>query len=157
MDYIHCRRFYAVKLTGFKFVYAAIGNPRGDENPFLLTMGILWYRVHQWWARQLYNNRPPGIEEYEEDEWLFNRARQFTIATYQHIVYDEWMPIFLPRRFPDRQQMDYTMTEGYSAYFGRTGYNPSINPQVAHIFQSAAMRFGHTMVTPGIWRREIDP
>ena len=149
--------FYTANLTDFKFVYAAIGNPRGDENPFLLTMGILWYRVHQWWARQLYNNAPDNVDEYEEDEWLFNRARQFTIATYQHIVYDEWLPIFLPRRFPDGQQIPYAMNEGYSAYFNRTGYNPAINPQVAHIFQSAAMRFGHTMVTPGIWRREIDP
>ena len=40
------------------FSYIAIGNPRGDENPFLLTMGILWFRVHQWWARQLYENAP---------------------------------------------------------------------------------------------------
>ena len=121
-------------------------------------MGILWYRVHQWWARNLYNNRPPEVHEYEEDEWLFNRARQFTIATYQHIVYDEWMPVFLPRRFiaTNGTQIPYASNPGYSAYFGRTGYNPAINPQVAHIFQSAAMRFGHTMVTPGIWRRQLD-
>ena len=119
-------------------------------------MGILWYRVHQWWARQLYEKRPLDVEEYEEDEWLFNRARQFTIATYQHIVYDEWLPIFLPRKFLNGTTYPYDSNEGYSAYFGRTGYNPAINPQVAHIFQSAAMRFGHTMVTPGIWRREID-
>ena len=119
-------------------------------------MGILWYRVHQWWARQLYNNRPTGIKEYEEDEWLFNRARQFTIATYQHIVYDEWMPVFLPRKFIDndgKQIPYYTTSYGY---FNRTGYNPAINPQIAHIFQSVAMRFGHTMVTPGIWRRQLD-
>ena len=121
-------------------------------------MGILWYRVHQWWTRQLYDTRPADVEEYEEDEWLFNRARQFTIATYQHIVYDEWMPIFIPRKFVDfdGKQIPYATNPGYSAYFGRTGYNPAINPQVAHIFQSAAMRFGHTMVTPGIWRRQLD-
>ena len=84
-----------------------------------------------------------------------NRARQFTIATYQHIVYDEWMPVFLPRKFVGGQQIPYASNPGYSAYFNRTGYNPSINPQVAHVFQSAAMRFGHTMVTPGIWRRQL--
>ena len=118
-------------------------------------MGILWYRVHQWWARELFRNRPRGFEEYDEDEWLFNRARQFTIATYQHIVYDEWLPIFLPRKF-NETQIDYKRNPGYSAYFGNSGYNPAINPQVAHIFQSAAMRWGHTMVTPGIWRRQLD-
>lgn len=49
----------------------------------------------------------------------------------------------------------YKYNLGYSGYYGRTGYNPAINPQIAHIFQSAAMRFGHTIVTPGIWRREL--
>ena len=63
-------------------MYLAIGNPRGNENAFLLTMGIFWYRVHNWWAAHL-------SEFYEvhgdqrTDEFLFNRARQFTIATYQ--------------------------------------------------------------------------
>ena len=119
-------------------------------------MGILWFRVHQFWARRIRNIlEAQGNKLYEEDEWLFNRARQFTIATYQHIVYDEWMPIFLPRKFPNQAQIPYERNPGYSAYFGRTGYNPAINPQIAHIFQSAAMRFGHTMVTPGIWRRQL--
>ena len=133
-----------------------IGNPRGNENPFLLTMGILWFRVHNYWARQLYEygkTLPDGEHSvYEEDEWLYNRARQLTIATHQHIVYTEWLPFFIPRKFPNGNLTDYTMTEGYS--LPRTGYNPAINPQIAHIFQSAAMRFGHTMVTPGVWRRE---
>ena len=116
-------------------------------------MGILWFRVHQFWARQLRANFPGRADE---DEWLFNRARQFTIATYQHIVYDEWLPLFLPRKFPNGTIPEYNSTEGYSAYFGRTGYNQAINPQVAHIFQSAAMRWGHTVVTPGIWRRQLE-
>jgi len=48
----------------------------------------------------------------------------------------------------------YNANPGYSAYFeSSTGYNPAINPQIAHIYQSAAMRFGHTMVTPANWRR----
>eukprot|EP00800_Vazella_pourtalesii_P008891 TRINITY_DN2278_c0_g1_i2.p1 TRINITY_DN2278_c0_g1~~TRINITY_DN2278_c0_g1_i2.p1 ORF type:complete len:1347 (-),score=312.94 TRINITY_DN2278_c0_g1_i2:157-4197(-) len=33
------------------------------------------------------------------------------------------------------------------------GYSSSIFPGITHVFQSAAMRFGHTLVTPGIWRR----
>ena len=143
----------------FPSFYTAIGNPRGDENPFLLTMGILWFRVHQFWAKTIRESgeafsEPP--EEFEEDEWLFNRARQFTIATHQHVVYDEWLPLFIPRKLPNGLP-EYNETEGYSAYFGRSGYNPGLNPQVAHVFQSAAMRFGHTIVTPGIWRREASP
>ena len=43
-------------------------------------MGIFWFRVHNWWAQQLsraYRNQTVS------EEFLFNRARQFTIATYQ--------------------------------------------------------------------------
>ena len=139
---------------------AGLGNPRGDENPFLLTMGILWFRVHQFWAKTLAERfRDPQYANtvYREDEWLFNRARQFTIATHQHIVYKEWLPLFIPRRFTEFNDTlpPYERTPGYSLYFGRSGYNPAINPQVAHIFQSAAMRFGHTIVTPGVWRRQL--
>lgn len=120
-------------------------------------MGILWFRVHQFWARELYESGERIHHLAEEDEWLFNRARQLTIATYQHIVFDEWLPLFLPRKFPSGTGIpDYDSTEGYSAYFGRTGYNQAINPQVPHIFQSAAMRWGHTVVTPGVWRRQAE-
>ena len=123
-------------------------------------MGILWFRVHNFWAERLYQvgeelqkiGKDPGV--YEEDEWLYNRARQLTIATHQHIVYNEWLPVFIPRKLPTGL-FPYAETDGYSAYHGRTGYNPAINPQIAHIFQSAAMRFGHTMVTPGVWRRML--
>ena len=125
-------------------------------------MGILWFRVHNYWAQQLrergenrteFEKSRNAGEEFEEDEWIYNRARQFTIATHQHIVYNEWLPIFLPRKLPNGL-IPYTDNDGYSLYYGRSGYNPAINPQIAHIFQSAAMRFGHTMVTPGIWRRQ---
>ena len=162
MEILICKSFHIMIIIILLLYYHTVmGNPRGNENPFLLSMGILWYRVHQWWARQLYNTLNADADqrpEFDDDEWLFNRARQFTIATYQHIVYDEWLPLFIPRKFVDfgGKQIDYTMNPGYSAYFNESGYNPAINPQVAHIFQSAAMRFGHTMVTPGIWRRQLD-
>ena len=120
-------------------------------------MGILWFRVHQYWAEKLLaaykQNSNIYPHEFDEDEFLFNRARQFTIATYQHIVYNDWLPLFIPRAFgPNGVLPPYASTPGYSAY---GGYNPAINPQVAHIFQSAAMRFGHTIVTPGVWRRQL--
>ena len=79
-----------------------LGNPRGDENPFLLTMGILWFRVHNYWAdvlRRRFEGADYHDTVYQEDEWLFNRARQLTIATHQHIVYNEWLPLFIPRKF----------------------------------------------------------
>lgn len=34
-----------------------------------------------------------------------------------------------------------------------TGYKSAVHPGVTHIFQSAAMRIGHTLVPPGVFRR----
>eukprot|EP00731_Ephydatia_muelleri_P031983 Em0023g490a len=134
----------------------ALGNIRGNENPFLLSLGLLWFRVHNMWARYLVSFANIRKGNWLDDEFIFNRARQFTIATYQHIVYDEWLPLYVQSkllRLGRTTIFPYKETPHYSASYGRSGYNPSINPQVSNIFQSAAMRFGHTMVTPGVWRR----
>jgi dual oxidase len=108
------------------------------------------------WARYLVSFANNLKGNWLDDEFIFNRARQFTIATYQHIVYDEWLPLYVQSkllRLGRDTIFPYKETPHYSPSFGRSGYNPSINPQVSSIFQSAAMRFGHTMVTPGVWRR----
>ena len=57
---------------------AGLGNPRGNENPFLLTMGVLWFRYHNYKARQLAAVHP----EYDDEE-LFNEARKWVIAVQQ--------------------------------------------------------------------------
>ncbi|XP_046845729.1 dual oxidase 2-like isoform X2 [Xenia sp. Carnegie-2017] len=116
-----------------------LGNPRGNENPFLLTFGILWYRFHNIMAERIKNNT-----DITNDERLFNEARKWVIAVHQKIVFYDWLPRFLgqdPKQF--REKDTYR-------------YKPSVHPGVAHIFQSAAMRFGHTMVTPGVLRRLKD-
>ena len=33
------------------------------------------------------------------------------------------------------------------------GYSSGIHPGITQEFQTAAMRWGHTLVTPGLWRR----
>jgi len=33
------------------------------------------------------------------------------------------------------------------------GYSSEIHPGITQEFQTAAMRWGHTLVTPGLWRR----
>jgi dual oxidase len=64
-----------------KMIFPEIGNPRGNENPFLLTFGILWFRYHNFRARQLKANHPDW-----SDEKLFNEARKWVIAVHQVIT-----------------------------------------------------------------------
>lgn len=34
------------------------------------------------------------------------------------------------------------------------GYKQDIHPGIAHVFQSAAFRFGHSLIPPGLYRRD---
>lgn len=112
-----------------------LGNPRGNENPFLLTFGIVWYRWHNMIAQFL---KKKNI--HWSDEHVFNEARKWVIATYQHMVIDEWLPMWLE--------------EPLAEY---PGYDNSIDPGISHVFQSAAMRFGHTLVVSAVLPRSKAP
>nr|CAD7401821.1 unnamed protein product [Timema poppensis] len=108
-----------------------LGNPRGNENAFLLTFGVLWFRWHNHIARYLKDHTDWSGEK------IFNEARKWVIASHQHIVVNEWLPLWLGKELPPYN-----------------GYNPSIDPQIDQFFQSAAFRFGHTLVPPGVYLRD---
>ncbi|KAI4457597.1 oxidase/peroxidase [Holotrichia oblita] len=110
-----------------------LGNPRGNENTFLLTFGILWFRWHNYLATAIRRDH----SDWSSDK-VFNEARKWVIATYQHIVVDEWIPTWL--------------NQDSLAPYER--YDPSINPQIDQFFQAAAFRFGHTLVVPGVYLRD---
>jgi dual oxidase len=67
-----------------------LGNPRGNENPFLLSFGVLWFRWHNVLAKMLHSKYPKWT-----DEKIFNEARKWLIATHQQIVVYEWLPAWL--------------------------------------------------------------
>ncbi|XP_038077765.1 dual oxidase 2-like isoform X2 [Patiria miniata] len=118
-----------------------LGNPRGNENPFLLTFGILWFRWHNYWADKIYNQTMDHRDEWN-DERIFNEARKWVIATYQKMVFYDWLPAFL------------NLTPEEISANVYTGYKSYVHPGITHEFQSAAMRFGHTLVPPGVYRRD---
>ncbi|XP_059487238.1 dual oxidase 2-like [Neocloeon triangulifer] len=109
-----------------------LGNPRGNENPFLLTFGVVWFRWHNALAKMLKQRHHEW-----SDEKIFNEARKWLIATHQRIVIYEWLPAWLSSQLPEYK-----------------GYNPAIDPQIDQFFQTSAMRFGHTLVVPGVYQRD---
>eukprot|EP00049_Salpingoeca_infusionum_P017437 m.352947 g.352947 ORF g.352947 m.352947 type:complete len:1560 (-) comp16652_c0_seq1:288-4967(-) len=111
-----------------------MGNPRTNENPMLANFGIFWFRVHNLQAKKLKCKYP-----HWSDEALFFEARKRTIALHQKITYYEWLPMMLN---------DNTQLPPYD------GYKDYVTPQISHVFQSAAMRIGHTMVAPGVFMRD---
>lgn len=70
--------------------HAAFGAERGNREPFLQALGLLWFRYHNLCAQRLALQHP-----HWGDEELFQHARKRVIATYQV----SRMPL-LPRPVP---------------------------------------------------------
>lgn len=125
-----------------------LGNPRGNENPFLLAFGVLWFRYHNFIANEIHQKNKSL-----NDEQVFNIAKKKVIAVHQKIVMYDWLPNWLrldksgnPFKMPD-----YNTPSENNPY---KGYDPHVHPGISQEFQSAAFRFGHTLVTPGTWIRK---
>ncbi|XP_074037846.1 dual oxidase 1 [Leptinotarsa decemlineata] len=127
---IYHERFVRAHETAKVDRFFKLGNPRGNENAFLLTFGVMWFRWHNYLAERIHSHHPNW-----SSEKIYNEARKWVIATQQQIVLYEWLPVLvgnLPRY---------------------EGYDVSIDPQIDQFFQSAAFRFGHTLVVPGVYLR----
>lgn len=62
----------------FPFLCEVLGDPRTNQNPALLTFGILFFRWHNVVAARVQAQHPDW-----PDEEVFQRARRFVVATLQ--------------------------------------------------------------------------
>uniref|UniRef100_A0A8C5UZU3 NAD(P)H oxidase (H2O2-forming) n=1 Tax=Microcebus murinus TaxID=30608 RepID=A0A8C5UZU3_MICMU len=111
----------------------AFGAERGNREPFLQALGLLWFRYHNLCAQRLARQHPDW-----GDEELFQHARKRVVATYQNIALYEWLPSFLPK------------TKTPPAY---AGYRPFLDPSISPEFVVASEQFLSTMVPPGVYMR----
>ncbi|XP_039744177.1 dual oxidase 1 isoform X1 [Pteropus medius] len=109
----------------------AFGAERGNREPFLQALGLLWFRYHNLCARRLAREHP-----HWGDEELFQHARKRVIATYQNIALYEWLPSFLRKMPPEY-----------------AGYRPFLDPSISPEFLAASEQFFSTMVPPGVYMR----
>lgn len=109
-----------------------LGDQRTNQNPALLAFGILFFRWHNEQARRIQEQHPDW-----KDEEVFQKARRIVVAHLQNIIMYEFVPAFIDEEIPPYDR-----------------YRPDIHPGISHVFQSAAFRFGHTLVPPGLYRRD---
>ncbi|XP_058397469.1 dual oxidase 1 isoform X3 [Diceros bicornis minor] len=109
----------------------AFGAERGNRDPFLQALGLLWFRYHNLCAQRLARQHPSW-----GDEELFQHARKRVIATYQNIALYEWLPSFLRKMPPEY-----------------AGYRPFLDPSISPEFLAASEQFFSTMVPPGVYMR----
>ena len=70
--------------------FCVVGDDRVNEQPTLAVLHTLYMREHNRIANEL--NR---INHAWNDETIFQEARRIVIAEWQHIVYNEWLPVIL--------------------------------------------------------------
>lgn len=74
------------------------------------------------------------------DEKLYQEARRIVSAEFQHVVYDEFLPVIVGSHVA--QAFDFpARTSGYNS-----DYQPSFNAQIRAAFSAAGYRFGHSLV-----------
>jgi hypothetical protein len=110
------------------------GDPRTSENMGLLQLQVLFFREHNWQADRLAVAHPDWDAE-RDDERLYQEARRRTIATWQHLLLDEWAPAVFG---PD-------LVEQLGPY---RGYDPDADPTTSVVFATTALRYGHSALHP---------
>ena len=98
-------------------------------------MHTIWVREHNKIAGEL-----GAMNTHWDGEKIFQETRKIVIAQWQHIVYNEWLPIVVGREYMKTFGLLPT-TEGYTQ-----DYDASIDPRINNEFAAAAFRFGHSMI-----------
>ncbi|CAN7992911.1 unnamed protein product, partial [Ixodes hexagonus] len=124
---------------GTDFVCFRAGDERVNEQVSLTAMHTLWLREHNRVAGVLHRLNPGW-----KDEILYQEARRIVAAEFQHISFNEFLPLLLGRKV--MEQFDLLLTPyGYSH-----SYDPTLNAGIGNVFAAAAYRYGHTLVQGNI-------
>lgn len=112
-------------------------DPRVHQNTMLTSMHTLFLREHNRIATAL-----TKLNQYWNDERIYQETRKILTAMYQHIIYSELLPVLVSPEVAKLYELDPLVNR----YFYQ--YNPNKYPNVANEFSTAAYRFGHTLVRP---------
>jgi len=111
------------------------GDLRSSEQPGLNTMHTVWLREHNRVAGEL-----KKINKKWNAETVFQEARKIVIAEWQHIIYNEWLPITLGFEYMTTFNL-LPLTSGYTL-----DYDETIDPRINNEFAANAFRFGHSLI-----------
>ena len=119
--------------------FSLVGDLRVNEQPNLAVMHTLFLREHNRISTALKKINPKW-----SDEKLYQESRRILIAEWQHIIYNEWLPLILGDRYMSRYGL-YPLDAGYSRQ-----YRTDFDPRITNAFASAAFRFGHSLIPRNI-------
>ncbi|XP_064085733.1 peroxidase-like isoform X2 [Macrobrachium nipponense] len=111
------------------------GDNRVNEQIDLSVIHTVWMREHNRLARELARLNP-----HWSDETIYQEARRIVIAEYQHIIYNEWLPVVIGKEYMEVNGI-LPHREGYSR-----DYDKGLNAAIWNEFATVAFRFGHSLV-----------
>ncbi|XP_059081531.1 peroxidase-like [Tigriopus californicus] len=111
------------------------GDARVNEQPNLVVMHTIFVREHNRVARILKSINPQW-----NDEVVYQEAKRVVNAEWQHVVYNEYLPILLGSQF--MEVFGILPLNGVHS----TDYRNDFDARITNEFASAAFRVGHTMI-----------
>ncbi|CAL8121494.1 unnamed protein product [Orchesella dallaii] len=111
------------------------GDKRVNEQIGLTSIHTIFVREHNRVAVEL-----GEINPHWDDEIIYQETRRIVIAEYQHIIYNEWLPVIIGRSYMET----FGILPLYDDYYN--GYDSAIDGSVSNAFTTAAFRMGHTLV-----------
>ena len=112
-------------------------DPRVHQNTMLTVMHTLFLREHNRLAKLL-----SKLNSNWNDEKLYQEAKRILSAKYQHIIYNELLPILISPEVSKIYELE-PINYQYFYQYNKNKYSNIINE-----FATAAFRFGHTLVRP---------
>ena len=116
-------------------LYYLAGDVRANENILLLAMHTLWVREHNRIATDIASKN-----SHLSGDQIFEGARRKVIALIQAITYNEFLPVLL----------------GSGTISKYSGYDPTVNPEIANSFATAFYRLGHALVSSELKRLDAN-
>ncbi len=108
-----------------------------NVSPYMVVTQTVILREHNRIASELRD-----LNLHWDDERLYQETRRIVIAQWQHIIYNEFLPVIIGRS--KMQELGLLpLQKGFSR-----DYDENLNPTILNEFAGAAFRFGHSLV-PG--------
>jgi peroxidase len=107
------------------------GDERVNQTPLLMAIHTMFLRYHNHIANFMYAIYPDW-----SDEVIFQESRKIVIATYQAIIYKEFLPVLLGEKIANHKRYALKLEE--EGYFD--GYDETYDPHVINEFTTAAFR-----------------
>lgn len=116
---------------------AAFGSVLINENKFTWAIHLLWLRWHNYIAQEIQHSMG-----HLSDETIYLEARKLTLASMQHIIVNEWIPVLLGETlsFNHHQEINYQAER---------------SAQISEVFEAVVPIYLYSLMTPSVFK--VDP